>query len=678
MSSGLKIFILSAASIIAASCTDSLQESGPGCGAGENAADKIVNTPVSSVPGILLFYSEDEDILVSGDFRSAMDETGALSAGRAFPSVSSGEGSGRLACWYSVTFQEDTDLESAAVKLASVGGIAKVQFNSRLVKSSDCRSWPVASDLMPQYTSRSRAAASGYFNDRYLNSQWNYRNIGSIQIAQTIRAGADINVTDAWRISGGDPRVIVAVVDEGIEYSHPDLSQNMWTNMDEIPGNGIDDDRNGYVDDYYGCNFVADKSQAGNITWKKRGDSGHATHIAGTIAAVNNNGRGVCGVAGGTGAGDGVRIMTCQVFDGNDGGDALTCADAIIYAADNGASVLSCSFGFAAGTYTSDSAFLSDGESGVEADAIDYFISRSNCEAVDGGIAIFASGNDMYPMANYPGAYRGCVSVSGIACDNLPAFYTNYGPGCDISAPGGERYTGGQDKDASCILSTMPTESFPLYSGDNYLGETAAEYGYMQGTSMACPHVSGIAALGLSYALQTGRHFTREEFISMLLSSVDGIDGYLEGTKTTMTNIQTGTIGPLTLARYRGNMGTGVADAWRFLMNIEGTPYVTVPVGKTSEINLGQYLGGNAAWLKDCTVSISETDRQALGLRDEPVVSDGVLTLTPLRTGSAKLSVRHLSGGSSEESIDSPSGMPVVREISVIARENVSGNGGWL
>ena len=105
---------------------------------------------------------------------------------------------------------------------------------------------------------------------------------------------------------------------------------------------------------------------------------------------------------------------------------------------------------------------------------------------------------------------------------------------------------------------------------------------------------------------------------------------------------------------------------------------MTVPVGKTSEINLGQYLGGNAAWLKDCTVSISETDRQALGLRDEPVVSDGVLSLTPLRTGSAKLSVRHLSGGSSEESIDSPSGMPVVREISVIARENVSGNGGWL
>ena len=131
-----------------------------------------------------------------------------------------------------------------------------------------------------------KAAVDYPFNDPQLSAQWHYVNTGDRSISPSSLAGADINVLDVWKnLTCGDPDIIVAVVDEGVKYTHPDLKDNMWVNTGEVPGNGIDDDGNGYVDDVYGYNFAT----RGPVSWDVDGDIGHGTHCAGTIAAVNNN-----------------------------------------------------------------------------------------------------------------------------------------------------------------------------------------------------------------------------------------------------------------------------------------------------------------------------------------------------------------------------------------------------
>ncbi len=172
-------------------------------------------------------------------------------------------------------------------------------------------------------------------NDPRYGEQWHYHNTG--QTGGTV--DADIDLPEAWEIEKGHPDVVVAIIDQGVQFNHPDLAANMWINSGEIAGNGIDDDGNGYIDDVYGYNFQ------GSSATINPGD--HGSHVAGTVAGVNNNGIGISGVAGGSGSGNGVRLMSTQVFGPTTGSGGFEAAS--IYGADNGAAISQNSWGYKIG-----------------------------------------------------------------------------------------------------------------------------------------------------------------------------------------------------------------------------------------------------------------------------------------------------------------------------------------
>ena len=661
-----------------AGCTEDSLSSGSVPGP---AASKIINSRANAVPGGLIIKLDSRSsgqvasmtrggaVPADSGFmtRKEIKAAGATGMHRLFPSYD--ERTEMLVRkygldrWYYLSLPEDSDLESAAAEVADMEDVEAIQYNTALVKASD--------GMSVQYVPSAAGRAVTRFNDDMLSSQWHYDNAGDISLGSTARAGADINVTDAWRITGGNRDIIVAVIDEAVQYDHPDLQANMWINPDETQ-DGEDNDGNGIADDIYGANFSTPSSPSGRLEWNNPGDVGHGTHVAGTVAAVNNNREGVCGIAGGTGNNDGVRIMSLQILSGlQQASDAAT-AQAIYYALTKGAHIIQCSWGYEAGsTITSDAVF----ERTATAAAINAFVSEPN-DILDGGLAIFAAGNEATAVSGYPAGYRECISVTSFAIDNKPAYYTNYGPGCNIAAPGGEDNCNGQSSSTSQILSTMPTESIPLV--DDYGQETgqmrAAEYGYMQGTSMACPHVSGVAALGLSYARTLGRQFTRDEFTAMLYSSTGDIDQFLTGSKYTYL-MNRGAFGNLSLDPYRGNMGTGSIDAWKLLMNVEGTPFVTVQACVEQYVPLEEFFGDGASGLDFTSVEISDADKAALGLASDPEIVDGKLRIFPLLTGSARLTVKALAGTGNGSGI---SGSEFSREISILSRNTVSQNGGWL
>ena len=560
-----------------------------------------------------------------------------------------------LDCWYQVTIADAKNLEDAAEYLAAFEDVKVVEFDAdyKRVESNVCI--PVTAEQLAQSVHGvSRAGAELQFNDPLLVDQWHYINRGDVSVSPNVSKGADINVKDVWStLTCGDPSIIVAVVDEGVKHTHPDLNANMWVNEAEKSGKpGVDDDNNGYVDDIHGFNFVSE----GEITWDKELDSGHGTHVAGTIAAVNNNNTGVAGVAGGSGKGDGVKIMSCQIFDNKRGGSVSVSVNAIKYAADNGASIISCSFGYPGGTFKSDGAYAKQCQ--AEIDVIRYFEASKNNDVLDGNIAIFASGNDGDPYATYPGALNDIISVSSFGPDHLPTYYTNYGPGCNIVAPGGEYYASPYNI-KGMVLSTYPSE----------FGE--GDYAYMQGTSMACPHVSGVAALGLAYAKKIGKTFTRTEFKELLLSSANDIDTRLNGTKYSGNKT-------IDLYPYRKMLGTGSIDAYLFCMQIEGIPCLQAENGKKQWLDVGAYFGTSAVNLTYLDVSISDEDYQSLGLAEKPYMQYGRLYIHPTKLGSGKIKITAVAGGSTVGGEDAIGGMVMTQEVSVISRSFKSKNGGWL
>lgn len=436
----------------------------------------------------------------------------AVSMTRVFPYAGKNEAKHKafgLDLWYDVHY------EASGMKLAQARNLFRsaegVSYAQRIPLYK-----PIGGErfleVSPAAVARAAKAASTMpFNDPLLNDQWHYNNDG--HIAGT-KVGADANVFKAWETGvTGSKDVVVAIIDGGFQVDHPDLKDNVWINTAELNGKpGVDDDGDGYVDDIYGYNFVINSSDINAHS--------HGTHVAGTVGATNNNGIGVCGVAGGSDGKGGVKMMVCQVFDSRASSSAV--ADfgaAIVYAADRGASIAQCSWG----------ASVADDEDKSVTEAVDYFTKNGGGDKMNGGLCIFAAGNNGEEGNYYPGCLDKVVAVGSMAPDGSVAYYSNRGKWVDVTAPGGLEDNGQQYG----VLSTLPNST----------------YGYNEGTSMACPHVSGIAALILSK--YGNKQFSNETLRTLLTTSVN--DLYTQNPE------------------YKGLMGSGYIDAYKALQGKEGS-----------------------------------------------------------------------------------------------------------
>ncbi len=467
------------------------------------AAEENVQTPVQNtvenalIPGSAIvefteeFTAAIEKDFAEGNFLSTkagaaaevFSAMGVTSVRRLFEDGGKWEARQRSAGlhrWYHVTYDETVSSTKAGEALSAIPGVVYVE-PERKIKST------------------------AVFDDPMFGSQWHYYNDGS---RSGMQAGCDINVVPVWEyFTAGSPDVIVGIIDGGVQMDHPDLEAVM------IPA-GPDGSRS-FVYGYSGETIYPHD---------------HGTHVAGTVGAINNNGAGVCGVAGGSDGNGGVKMLSCAIFKKNPsdpkhdiGGNSY---NAMVYAANHGAVIAQNSWGYVYETAED----AKRGGVGAMKAAIDYFIERAGCDEkgnqlpdspMKGGVVIFAAGNDAWPDG-WPAEYEPVIAVGSFGADYTRASYSNYGPWVDICAPGGDGYIG--------VLSTVNDSG----------------YGYMQGTSMACPHVSGVAALLVSHF--GGPGFTNEMLIDKLIGGADS------GTRLASANI-----GPKLDAFGSFNHGNSVA-----------------------------------------------------------------------------------------------------------------------
>lgn len=632
----MKRFLLLLSLVALMSCVrEDLNADGRYCA----TANKIINPTATPAPGLLLVRITEGASLPSYQNIEGVD----ISIRRIFP-LSSRHHQSKLDRWHLLSFDDSADVKAIAEAVAKLDIVEVVEYESIIRRTSYKRSEHPATLAEP-------TRATEYpFNDKGLYMQWHYNNDGSI--SSECKAGADINLFNAWKYTAGDKRVIVAVIDGGIMTSHPDIKDNLWVNESEKNGlTGVDDDGNGYVDDIHGYNFVWNK---GEIT-----PDSHGTHVAGTISAVNNNEVGVCGIAGGSGKGDGVRLMSMQIYDGDESCFSFQIAEAFRYAADMGAVITNNSWGYEPYTFNSDAEY--EEYDSVIKNAIDYFEENAKLEGViDGGIAIFAAGNETAAISDYPGAYHNYVSVSAMAPNYKATYYTNYGPGTNICAPGGDLYYG----------SNMGVISTSTDGVDSY-------YEFMQGTSMAAPHVAGCAALAVSYAAQQGYTLTSDELRTLLLTSVQDINQYQTGTRP-MYNEYWGGWEYGSLASYAGQLGSGYIDAHLLLMQMDGTPCLYFRTGEETLLSLDEYFGYGSKALTYQSIEISDQTREMLGIMTQPRIENGLLKLKCTKTGNGRIKVAAIIGGTMQGGNDITGGMVIEREFEIVARGSVATNGGWL
>lgn len=420
-----------------------------------------------------------------------------------------------LHLWYHITFNPEVSLTKAAQDFSTLEGVDIIEY-------------------MPIIRS-AQAPLNNPFNDPYFDYQWHYHNTAP---KDGYVKGADMNLLQAWNLETGDESVIVAITDAGVDYKHEDLKDAMWVNEAELHGQtGVDDDGNGYKDDIYGYNFAvaADgSSMQGTIK-----PEDHGTHVAGTVGAVNNNGKFGAGIAGGNGTKKGVRLMSCQTISGN---SASYISTAFVYAADNGAVISQNSWSLLNATSTPQHII----------DGIEYFRNNAGKDKdgnqvgpMFGGVAIFAAGNENNTVS-HPSMYEGIITVAATGPSGAKSSYSNYGAWVDISAPGGEN--GAQPY--GDVYSTIPNN----------------EFGAMSGTSMACPHVSGVAALMVSRF--GGPGYTNDMLWNKLLASADEEKLYSNEVNS----------------RYKGFLGVGALDAFAALYE-DDTNVPEAVKGLTSSVN---------------------------------------------------------------------------------------------
>ncbi len=452
-----KIFICVAAGVLLVSCHKKMiQEHN-----GTDFSSDVALTDSGYEYVTVLFTDEMTEIIEadlsdsgiqtrSSEFNAALEELGVKSMSRLFPHAGEYEKRTRaegLHKWYVVEYDPSFVPTKAVDVFASIPGVEYTE-------------------PMPEPELNSL----DIFNDPELYQQWHYYNDGTF--GETCVAGADINVVPVWEnYTTGSDKVIVALVDGGVQQNHPDLKDNLIG----------------------GKNYAQQDSPIL--------PHGHGTHTAGTIAAVNNNGIGVCGIAGGDAARGvkGVKIWSAQIL--SDAGDAVTsrCATALKEGADYGAVISSNSWSIRSENKSVNS-------------AIDYFIKYAGCDnegnqrpdsPMKGGVVIFSSGNDGADIG-YPASYGPAIAVGAVGCDNKVGSYSNYGDWVDICAPGGGG-SGGLN-----VMSTVV--------GSTYIA--------WWGTSMSCPHVSGVAALLASY--YGGPGFTNEMLEEKLIKGANYDAGTVE------------------------------------------------------------------------------------------------------------------------------------------------------
>jgi gliding motility-associated-like protein len=500
----------------------------------------------------------------------------ATSMRRIFPDAGEYEALHRQAglhLWYEIYFDANADVEEAVAAYSKTGEIEQAGKVHPIKRITGVTPNPATT---PPSEEATPVARSTTVTDPLFKKQWNYHNSG--QIGAT--TGVDINLPEAWDYTMGSAEVIVAVVDGGIDVNHPDLKNALWSGI--------------------GKNFVTESSP---IT-----PDDHGTHVAGTIGALTNNNTGVSGIAGGVGNGNGVRLMSCQIFE-EDGGRG-NIHQAIVYAADNGAVICQNSWGYEkAGEYNpSDSV------------AIRYFIDHAGKNPdgsprpgtkMNGGIAIFAAGNDGENKKWYPAGFDFVTAVAAVGYNGKKAWYSNYGDWVDIAAPGGDSNTGGRH--SGTILSTLPTKS-------SHMDKERTGYGWMEGTSMACPHVSGVAALILSkYGSAT---YTPGMLRARLIDSTSSLEAF-----------------DPTYAKF---MGKGLLNAGKALSGAEIRAYnVKINDCLTEEIPAGATWTLSATVLPDAAINKNVTFSS-----DNPaVVEISGQTATGKAVGEANITVTTEDGG---------------------------------